>query len=257
MSAQPNLDQPLDHELEDDRSSDLPISLEQIEPSLGAILLVADPDEDVVRRLKEQLANRQVTVVHCSDGAEALLHIGEQPPDAVLVSASLPSVDGPTIIKALRRHGATIPLALGAGPDDASATVDALGAGASACISRPYGASEVLQLLNLAYSSGEGERAIVYGTLSLNPMSYQLHIDGSPVYLPLLEFKLLHLLMSRAGRLVTRGEISARVWGAEQQRSNTVTVHIRRLRERIGDDPHRPRIIQTVRGLGYRFIPPI
>jgi DNA-binding response OmpR family regulator len=147
-------------------------------------------------------------------------------------------------------------VALGAGPDDAAATVSALSAGASACISRPYGSSEVMQLLNLAYSSTEGERAIVYGSISVNPTSYQVCIDGSPIYLPMLEFKLLHLLMSRAGRLVTRGEINARVWGTEHQRSNTVAVHIRRLRERIGDDPHRPRIIQTIRGLGYRFIPP-
>ncbi|HEV8166319.1 MAG TPA: helix-turn-helix domain-containing protein, partial [Actinomycetota bacterium] len=70
------------------------------------------------------------------------------------------------------------------------------------------------------------------------------------------EFKLLHLLMSRAERLVTRDEISARLWGGDQQRSNTITVHVRRLRERLGDDPHHPKVIQTVRGLGYRFIPP-
>jgi DNA-binding response OmpR family regulator len=83
-----------------------------------------------------------------------------------------------------------------------------------------------------------------------------VRLHDVPIYLPLREFKLLHLLMSRAERLVTRDEISARLWGGDQQRSNTITVHVRRLRERLGDDPHHPRVIQTVRGLGYRFIPP-
>jgi DNA-binding response OmpR family regulator len=230
--------------------------LERAEPTLGAVLLVADPDVEFVRDLATRLADRLVTVVHSADGADALLRIGAQRPDAILVAARLPVVDGATVVQALRRQGTTIPIVLGAGPDDAEATVRALGAGASACISRPYRSSEVAQLLNLVRSAGDGRRVVVCGSVSINPASYEVRVGDEPVYLPMREFRLLHLLMSRAERLVTRAEISARLWGGVRQRSNTITVHVRRLRERLGDDPHRPRMIQTVRGLGYRFVPP-
>lgn len=223
----------------------------------GLVLLVADPNEHVADELAAQLADRDITVSHCADGAEALLQIGLQAPDAILVAADLPTVDGPTLVAALRRQGSTKPILLGAGPDDADAAVRALSAGASAAVGRPYRIQEVLQLLNLARSGAiDGDRPIVHGPISLNPASFEVRIDGTPVYLPLREFKLLHLLMARAERLVTREEISARLWGGDEQRSNTITVHVRRLRERLGDDPHEPRIIQTVRGLGYRFVPP-
>jgi DNA-binding response OmpR family regulator len=225
------------------------------EPGLGVVLLVADPDAEVVRSLAVQLTGRLVSVVHSADGADALLRIGAKHPDAILVAARLPVVDGPTVVETLRRQDATIPIILGAGPDDAEATVRALAAGASACISRPYRSGEVAQLLNLVHSA-DGERAVVCGPISLDPASVEVRVGGEPVYLPMREFKLLHLLMSRAERLVTREEISARLWGAGRQRSNTITVHVRRLRERLGDDPHHPRVIQTVRGLGYRFVPP-
>ena len=256
MTAQPEMGQRAKHnELDRGRPPDPLPAPELLEPALGFVLLVADPDASVVRDLADQLADRHVTVIHSADGADALLQIGAQSPDAVLVAAALPLVDGPTIVEVLRRQGSTLPIVLGVGPDDAQATVQALGAGASACISRPYGTYEVTHLLSLA-RAGDGDRSIVCGPINLNPASFEVRVHDVPIYLPLREFKLLHLLMSRAERLVTREEISARLWGSDQQRSNTITVHVRRLRERVGDDPHHPKVIQTVRGLGYRFIPP-
>jgi DNA-binding response OmpR family regulator len=255
MAAQPDMGHRAKHnELNEGRPPDPQPPLELIEPALGFVLLVADPDADVVHRLAAQLADRLVTVVHSADGADALLRIGSVSPNAVLVAAALPVVDGPTIVETLRRQGSTLPIVLGVGPADAQATVRALGAGASACINRPYGAYEVTQLLSLARAGDD--RSVVCGPITLNPASFEVRLHDVPIYLPLREFKLLHLLMSRAERLVTRDEISARLWGGDQQRSNTITVHVRRLRERLGDDPHHPKVIQTVRGLGYRFIPP-
>jgi len=255
MTAQPEMGQGAKHnELGEGRPSDPQPTLELIEPAFGFVLLVADPDADVVHSLAVQLADRMVTVIHSADGADALLRIGSLSPDAVLVAAALPVVDGPTIVETLRRQGSSLPIVLGVGPDDGQATVRALGAGASACISRPYGAYEVTQLLSLARAGDD--RSIVCGPIILNPASFEVRLRDVPIYLPLREFKLLQLLMSRAERLVTRDEIAARLWGGDQQRSNTITVHVRRLRERLGDDPHHPKVIQTVRGLGYRFIPP-
>jgi DNA-binding response OmpR family regulator len=255
MAAQPEMGERGHNRLDWDQPSHPHFGREPVEPGPGVVLLVADPDAEIVRELADQLADRLVTVVHSEDGAAALLRIGTQSPDAVLVAARLPVVDAPTLVETLRRQGVTVPVVLGVGPGDAEATVRALGVGATACINRPYGAVEVVQLLNLAHTN-DAERALVHGPISLDPASFDLRVNGRPVHLPLREFRLLYLLMSRAERLVTREEISSRLWGRGHRRSNTITVHVRRLRERLGDDPHHPRIIQTVRGLGYRFVPP-
>ncbi|HEY8113152.1 MAG TPA: response regulator, partial [Actinomycetes bacterium] len=124
MAAQPDMGQRAKHsELEQGRPPDPHPPLELIEPAFGFVLLVADPDANVVSDLADQLADRLVTVIHSADGADALLRIGAQSPDAVLVAAALPVVDGPTIVEALRRQGSTLPIVLGVGPDDAQATV--------------------------------------------------------------------------------------------------------------------------------------
>jgi len=83
----------------------------------------------------------------------------------------------------------------------------------------------------------------------------EVSISGQRVRLPLREFQLLHFLMANADRVVTRYQIVAAVWKGEDH-SNTVNVHIRRLRARLGDDPNHPRVIVAVRGIGYRLIPP-
>ena len=92
------------------------------------------------------------------------------------------------------------------------------------------------------------------GALSLDPNAREVWLHGKPVVLPMREFQLLHLLMSHAGRVVTRQEICRSLWGSAA-RSNTLTVHIGRLRGRLGDTS-RGRMIVSVRGLGYRLDPP-
>jgi DNA-binding winged helix-turn-helix (wHTH) protein len=101
------------------------------------------------------------------------------------------------------------------------------------------------------------ERPLRAGALRLHPAALEAELHGRRITLPPREFRLLHLLMSHAGHVVTRDEIRKSVWGAgERDASNTITVHIQRLRTRLGDPSHDPAIIQTVRRLGYRLVPP-
>ncbi|MEO3767268.1 response regulator transcription factor [Streptomyces sp. B8F3] len=222
----------------------------------GHVLLLADPDEQVAHDLAEHLAGHQVKVVFCSDGAEALLQVGLQSPDALLVSAKLPLVPGARVVEVLRRRSAT-PVIIGVGPDDAEDAVEALTAGASACVARPYRPYEVLKMLGVASpATYDVDQTVASGPYSVNPATFEARVDGRLVQLPLREFKLLHLLVANAEKVVTRDQISAELWGGSAPKSNTIAVHIRRLRDRIGDNPHDPRIILTVRNVGYRFVPP-
>lgn len=238
-------------------SDAVPPSPTRIPLGANPVVLLAEADERVRQGLTTQLAKYQVTVVHCPDGAVALLEAGLRKPDVLLVSAQLPLVDGATVLRLVRRRLA-IPVVLGVGPEDTEQVAPALAAGASACVARPYRPREVAQLLSLADRGGRGwGQPLSCGPLTLDPSTYEVRMHGVPTArLPLREFQLLHLLMLNANKVITRDRIRAELWGDGASRSNTITVHIRRLRERLGDDPHHPETIQTVRGVGYRLVPP-
>lgn len=228
--------------------------------SLGAhpVVLLADPDQRVRQGLSAQLARYRVSVVHCPDGVATLLEVGLNRPDVMLLAADLPVVDAATVLRAVRSR-LNVPVVLGVGPNDAAQVGPALAAGASACVARPYRSREVAQLLNLTdRSQGGYEPLLVCGELTLDPQTYEVRLRGKLVgRLALREFQLLHLLMVNAEKVIRRDRIRAELWGETERTSNTITVHIRRLRERLGDDPHHPEIIQTVRGIGYRLVPPL
>jgi DNA-binding response OmpR family regulator len=218
------------------------------------LLLVADPDPDIASKVAVELEDHAVRVLTVADGAEALLLAGAEHPDAVLAAAGLPTIGGAAFVRTLTSRTG-IPVVLGVSEGDGPAALEALAAGAAACVARPYRLSELLPLL-LALRPVEAEGpALQAGTLRLDPASLSVHLRGEPVRLPMRELKLLQLLMTNADKVVTREQIHDAVWGGVQN-SNTVTVHVQRLRQRLGDDQHDPKLILTIRGVGYRLVPP-
>ncbi|MFC4588117.1 response regulator transcription factor [Sphaerisporangium corydalis] len=219
------------------------------------MLLVADPDADMVRELSAALEREGVFVAGVSDGAQALLQAGALRPDVVLVSASLPVIGPVDFIRALRLARA-VPVLLGVGDGHAEQAVQALAAGATACVARPYRVPELLPLVQAAFPGSAGSRGVLaVGGVELDAGAYQVRVAGAPVHLPLREFELLHYLMRNADRTVTREQIMRHVWHAAQGMStNTIAVHVKRLRARLGDVDDR--LIQTVRGVGYRLVTP-
>lgn len=219
-------------------------------------VLIADPDLDRAEQLAGEFAAHRVTAVVCTDGAEALLVVGAEQPDAVLAAASLPTVDGPTLARAVAARTA-IPVFVGIGEADGDAAARALTAGASACVAHPYRLRELLPMLLAIRSADAPEPAppIECGGLRLDPASLKVTLNGVPIRMPLRELRLLHLLMTHADRVVTREQIRDVVWGGVSG-SNTITVHVQRLRQRLGDDQDDPKLILTIRGVGYRLVPP-
>lgn len=224
-------------------------------------LLVADPDKGLGDDLAESLSRNGVDVRVCTDGAQALFQAGALRPDIVLVSARLPVVDAVTFTRVVRR-GLDTPVILGVGGKDAAEAVRGLHEGATACVARPYRLPELLPFINGVRAHGaEGERRprrLVCGPIELDPAAYEVRLRGRPLSMPPREFELLHYLLLNADRVVTRRQIQRNVWrsSGDAPMTNTLTVHIKRLRQRLGDDPDNPGIILTVRGVGYRLVRP-
>ncbi|WP_395108282.1 response regulator transcription factor [Actinomadura sp. SCN-SB] len=223
------------------------------------LLLVADPDEKLGRELVLALSGRGVEVTVSTDGAEALLRTGALHPDIVLIAAGIPSVDPVTFVRAVRQSLPT-PVILGVGADDAAEAMKALAAGATVCVARPYRLPELLPLIQgiqagavISPDSGSTGPILTCGPIELDPSAHIVRVHGRPVHLPLREFELLHYMMINADRVISRQQIQNHVWKSEKVITNTISVHIRRLREKLGDDQENPKIILTVRGVGYRL----
>ncbi|MFR9756479.1 response regulator transcription factor [Streptomyces sp. TR06-5] len=221
------------------------------------MMLVADPDPDLRREVADRWSGQHVTVIQCGDGASALLETGVLQPELLLLAADLPVLDGLSVLRTVRRR-MTLPVVFGLAGGQGALSASAMAAGADECIRRPYGPRDMRRLLRLvSHSDHPRGHQLRYGTLTLDEAALTVEVGGSgPIQLTLLEFRLLRLLMRDAGRIVPRERIISQLWGPRAPRSNTLSVHIQRLRRRLGDDPQRPRTIQTVRGVGYRLVPP-
>lgn len=215
--------------------------------------LVADGDEVSATRLATALLEHRVRVTVCTDGADALLQLGEVDPDVVLVGASLPVIGGVAIVEAVRRRRQT-PVIVGVGAEDSADA--ALAAGASACVRKPYRLQEILPLLQ----ASRPDLAVVpasllrCGSVELDDASHEVRVAGRPVALPLREFELLRYLMRHQDRVMSPRELLDQVWGSDHSGDpSTLTVHINRLRRRFGTAGANGDVIQTVRGVGYRM----
>jgi DNA-binding response OmpR family regulator len=221
------------------------------------LLLIVDPDMAAARVVAAALEDRQIDVVATSNPVDALVQAGALLPDAVLTAAHVPPLCASQIARALEAHGGIATL-VGVGEGDGDEAGQALAAGARACIPRPYRLVDILPILRAISpeTAADFQVAVQVGTLRLDPAAFDVRLRGRRIELPLREFQLLHLLMLHAGRVVTRAQITQLVWSRGDETSNTLNVHIRRLRNRLGDDLRDPKIIVSVRGLGYRLDPP-
>jgi DNA-binding response OmpR family regulator len=222
------------------------------------LLLVADPDPDVADELASQLARHHVDVEICIGAADALVAAGTMRPDAVMVAAEPGDLTGPEVVQALAKR-TKIPIVVGIGDGQGDQAGAALSFGATACIARPYRLNELIPILTSIRPDSIGmlEPPIECGALRLDPATLEVFLYGRSIRLPLREYELLRLLMVHADRVLTPDQIYSTLWAdGGGHRSNTLAVHIRRLRTRLGDNQESPRIIKTVRGVGYRLIPP-
>ena len=227
-------------------------------PHRHFVLLILDSDVTPADDLVAGFADYRVEAYTYTSAGEALLAAGRLQPDAVIVGAGLPDRACTDVTRVLAGR-AGIPVLVGVGAHDGDSAVAALSVGATVCVARPYRVHEIVPLLRAIRpeTTGPLDPPVECGGLRIDPGTLDTCLHGRKIRLPLKEFRLLHYFLTHADRIVTREEILTAVWpGTATETSNTLSVHIKRLRQRLGGpDQGAPRIL-TVRGLGYRFLPP-
>lgn len=216
--------------------------------------MLVDTDPDIALQLMDAAAEIGINTTWRDDGAEALLAIGEDPPN-VLVLAARTNVVGAALITAAVRSRWHFPILIGSPSPDDDDTRGALAAGASALITRPYDINTIAPFaLNGSHQAPRDPLVYAAGPIEVDRGGYETRVRGRDVQLTQRELELLVYLIERHGRVASSDEISRAVWGYPAD-TNTVAVHVRRLREKLGRDPEHGEFIRTIRGAGYRLAP--
>lgn len=224
-------------------------------PPVWGTLMLVDPDADIAGRLMDGAAAVGIETTWCDDGVEALLAIGVNPPDVLVLAARTRTVDAARITAAVRSRW-DLPILIGSTTAD-DGTRQALTSGASALIVRPYDVAAIAPFARSAAHRPEPTGArYAAGPIEVNRDGYETRVRGRDVQLTQRELELLVYLIERHGRVASSDEISRAVWGHPAD-TNTVAVHVRRLREKLGHDPQHGEFIRTIRGAGYRLAPSI
>jgi DNA-binding response OmpR family regulator len=219
-------------------------------------ILVVDDEPQVREVLKLYLSREGFRITTATDGLAALEAFETQTPDLVLLDLMLPRVDGLEVFRRIRGQHATPIIMLTAKGDELDRVLG-LELGADDYIVKPFSPREVVarvkNVLRRAAPDG-GEKPLAQGWLTIDPRTRVVEVEGRRVELTSKEFDLLYFLAQHAGQVFTRTQLLDRVWGYEfYGDASTVTVHIRRLREKIEANPSEPRYLATVWGVGYKL----
>jgi DNA-binding response OmpR family regulator len=222
-------------------------------------VLVVD-DEPVVREVVVRYLRRDgYRTLEAGDGDRARELVERNTPDLVILDLMLPGVDGLSLCRWIRARSEVPVIMLTARGEEADRIVG-LELGADDYVTKPFSPRElavrVRTVLRRAAPPTLDEPMLAFGALELDASTREVRRHGEPVRLTTKEFDLLWFLASHPRKVFSRGHLMERVWGYEAALdTGTVTVHIRRLREKIEDDPSHPRRLETVWGVGYRFTP--
>jgi two-component system, OmpR family, KDP operon response regulator KdpE len=225
-------------------------------------ILVVDDAPEVVEsvRLGFMLQWREVEVIGAGDGESALDLVEQETPDLVLLDIGLPELDGYKVLERIRLFS-DVPVVMLTARDDTMDMVKGLELGADDYITKPFNHLELLArvkaVLRRLDMPAPKSRAPSFqaGDLEVDFAAQEARLNGQRLDLTPTEYKLLYHLVRNAGRVLTHGTLLAKVWGREYvDEVDYIRVYVRRLRDKLGDDPERPRYIRTERGLGYRFL---
>jgi two-component system response regulator RegX3 len=224
-------------------------------------VLVVEDEESFSDALSYMLRKEGFEVSVAATGTDALTEFDRTGADIVLLDLMLPEMSGTEVCRQLRQRSA-VPIIMVTARDSEIDKVVGLEIGADDYVTKPYSPRELVARIRAVLRRPTAEVVEHAGaTLTAGPvrMDVERHVvtvDGAAVQLPLKEFELLELLLRNAGRVLTRGQLIDRVWGADYVGdTKTLDVHVKRLRSKIEPEPSTPRFLVTVRGLGYKFEP--
>ncbi len=223
------------------------------------ILLIED-EEGIGQALEYQLAREGYQVTWAKDGQEGLQRFQVSGADLVVLDLMLPIISGEDVCKEIRR-ASDVPVLVLTAKDSEVDRVVGLELGADDYVTKPFSTRELIAriraiLRRAAPGPVVSTKVLEAGDIRVDSERFEVTVRGEPVHLPRKEFELLELLMSHPGRVLSRDALIDEVWGADYfGDTRTLDVHIKRLRAKCEPDPHKPRHITTVRGVGYKFVP--
>jgi DNA-binding response OmpR family regulator len=222
-------------------------------------ILVVDDEETIREVVSRYLVREGYQVLEAADGFQALDVIKADQPDLILLDLMLPGIDGLTLTEHLR-HDREIPIIMLTAKGEPSDRIRGLDLGADDYITKPFSPQEVVSRVRAVLRRSVGStvvkdhKPITIDNLLINPIAHEVSQDGKQVALTAKEFELLFFFAQNPGVVFTRSQLLKQVWNDELYTDpTTVTVHIRRLREKIEPNPSEPKYIMTVWGVGYKY----
>ncbi len=223
-------------------------------------VLVVEDEESFSDALSYMLRKEGFEVSVAATGTEALTEFERTGADIVLLDLMLPEMSGSEVCRQMRATS-NVPIIMVTARDSEIDKVVGLEIGADDYVTKPYSPRELVARIRAVLRRHSEQPELVQATLEAGPVRmdvdrHVVSVDGGAVALPLKEFELLEMFLRNAGRVLTRGQLIDRVWGADYVGdTKTLDVHVKRLRSKIEPEPSTPRHIVTVRGLGYKFEP--
>jgi DNA-binding response OmpR family regulator len=220
-------------------------------------VLVVDDEPKIVELVKLYLEREGYRVIVASDGRSALEIARREQPALVVLDLMLPELDGIEVCRQLRRESKVGIVMLTARSEDVDKLIG-LELGADDYITKPFSPREVVArvraVLRRMGDDWMGEQPLTFGSLTIDPARHEVTLGESPVELTRTEFRLLEAMARNAGRVLTRMQLLDKVQGeAFEGYERTIDAHIKNLRQKIEEDPQKPRYILTVYGVGYKF----
>lgn len=227
------------------------------------ILLVED-EENYREPLALNLRRDGFEVVEAEDGAVALERFeaagayGGAPIDIVLLDLMLPRVSGSEVCRRIRA-ASRVPVIMLTARDSEIDKIVGLEIGADDYVTKPYSYRELVArvhaVMRRSHEAVPEEQVLTVGRVTMDVERHEVRVDGELVAMPLREFELLELFLRNPDRVLTRGQIIDRVWGSDYVGdTKTLDVHVKRIRAKIEVEPKSPRLLTTVRGLGYKLV---
>jgi DNA-binding response OmpR family regulator len=222
-------------------------------------VLVVDDEPHIRAVLRGYLEADGFAVSEAADGEEAVRQVRQDAPDLVLLDVMLPGIDGLEALRQVRAFSDVYVIVVTARAEEVDKLVG-LGVGADDYVTKPFSPREVAARVKAVLRRDRGVRdtgaaVLSFEGLTVDPGAREVRVDGTAVTLSALEFDVLAALTGAPGRVFSRRQLLERVWGYDFfGDERVVDVHIRGLRARLGDDAASPRLIATVRGVGYKFV---
>ena len=230
---------------------------------MESIILVVEDDAEIRQGIGIYLKNQGYTVLEAADGAQGLAIIRSQTVHLAIVDIMMPVMDGITMVMQLRQDYDFPVIFLSAKSEDID-KITGLNIGADDYVTKPFVPMELLarvnshlrryqRFLQLTGGGAAARRIHTVGGLEIDEDAAAVRVDGEPVKLTPLEYKILLLLACNPGRVFPAEEIYERVWNERAVNTETVMVHLRNLREKIEIDPKKPKYLKVVWGIGYKI----